>query len=90
MHLIDAGNRNLRYLGDLIQLLVVDCDTDAAGFLWNTHEGARPRLRGVLNEAGGEIGVQDGICLFGEHWVQSVGSRLNRLSPGGHLDFERS
>ena len=44
----------------------------------------------MLDEASGEVGVQDGIYLFGEDWVQSVGARLNRLSPWGHLDFGRA
>ena len=44
----------------------------------------------MLDEASGELGVQDSIYLFGEDWVQSVGARLNRLSPWGHLDFERA
>ena len=44
----------------------------------------------MLDEASGEIRVQDGIYLFGKDWVQSVGARLNRLSPWGHPDFERT
>ena len=42
-HLVDAGDRNLWDLGDLIQFLVVDCDSDAARFLRDTYERARPR-----------------------------------------------
>ena len=30
-------------LGDLIQFLIVDCDSDAARFLWDAHEGTGPR-----------------------------------------------
>ena len=78
-HPVDAGNRNLRNLGDLVQFLVVDCDADAIRFLRDPHEGARPRRRGVLNETGREIGVQNGVYLFGEDWVKFVGARLNRL-----------
>ena len=59
-------------------------------FFGYAHEGARPRRRGVLDEAGCEIGVQNDVCLFGEDWVKSVGVRLNRLSPWRHLDFERT
>ena len=44
----------------------------------------------MLNEASGEGEVQDGIYLFRKEWVQSVGARLDRLSPWGHLDFERA
>ena len=44
----------------------------------------------MLNEAGCEIGVQNGVFLFGEDWAKSVGTRLNRLSPWRHLDFERT
>ena len=80
----------MRNHGDLVQFLVVDCDSDDTRFLVDAHEGARPRRRGVLNEAGCEIGVQNGVYLFGEDWVESVGTRLNRLSPWRHLDFERT
>ena len=89
-HLVDAGDRNLRNLGDLVQFLVVDCYLDAIRFLRDAHEGARPRRRRVLNELGCEIGVQNGVCLFGEDWVKSVGVRLNRLSSWRYLDFERT
>ena len=77
-------------LGDLVELLVVDCDTDAARLFWDAHKGARPRRRGVLNEAGREVGVQDGVYLFGEDRIKPVGARLNRLGPRGYLDFKRS
>ena len=89
-HLVDAGDRNLRDLGDLVQFLVVDCDSDATRFLRDARKGARPRRRGVLNAAGCEIGVQNGVCLFGEDWIKSVGARLIRLSPWRYLDFERT
>ena len=42
-HLVDAGNRNLWDLGDLVQFLVVDCDVDATRFLRDAHKGTRPR-----------------------------------------------
>ena len=58
-------------------------------FLGRT-QGARPRRRGVLNEAGREVGVQDGVELFGEDRVKPIGARLNRLGSRGYLDFERS
>ena len=80
----------MRNLGDLVQFLVVDCDSDATQFARDAHEGARQRRRGLLNEAGCEIGVQNNVCLFGEDWVKSVGARLNRLSPWRYLDFERT
>ena len=51
-HLVDAGNRILGDIGGFVELLVVDCDADAARFVWDAHKGARPRRRGVLNEAG--------------------------------------
>ena len=50
-------------LGDLIQFLVVDCDSDAARFLLNTYEGAQLRRRRVQDEASGEVGVQDGAAV---------------------------
>ena len=89
-HLVDAGGRNLRNLGDLVQFLVVDCDSDATRFLRDAHKEARPRRRGVLNEAACEIGIQNGVCLFGEDWGKSVGARLNRLSPWRYLEFEQT
>ena len=70
-------------------ILVVDCDSDATRFLRDAHEGARRRRRGVLNETGREIRVQNSVYLFGENTVKSVGTRLKRLSPWRLLDFER-
>ena len=59
-------------------------------FFWDAHKGARPRRRGELNEAGREVGVQDGVYLFGEDRIKSVGARLNRLGPRGYPDFKRT
>ena len=89
-HLVDAGNRSLWDLGDFVELLVVDCDADAARVFWDAHKGARSRRCGVLNEAGREIGIQYGVYLFGEDRIKSVGARLNRLGPRGYLDFKRT
>ena len=70
--------------------MIVDGDADVARFFCNAHKGARPRRRGVLNEAGREVGVQDGVYLFGEDRIKPVGARLNRLGPRGYLDFKRT
>ena len=80
----------MRNLGDLVQFLVVDCDSDATRFLRDAHGRARPRRRGVLNETGREIGVQNGVYLFEEYWVKCLGTRLNRLGAWRYLDFERT
>ena len=82
--LIDEGDRNLGNFGDLIQFLVVDCNSNAIGFLRNTYEGGRPPRRGVLDEAGGKVRVQDGIWLLREGRVQSVlgAIRLVEFPPG--------
>ena len=56
------GDRDLWDLVDLVQFLTVDCDSDAAVFIWNAYEGAGPRRRGVLHDAGGEVRVQHGVC----------------------------
>ena len=40
--LIDAGDRNLGGFSDLIQFLVINGDSNAAGFLRNAYEGAGP------------------------------------------------
>ena len=87
-HLVDAGNCNLWDLGDFVELLVFDCDADAARFVWGAHKGARPRRRGVLNEAGRERGVKYGVYLFGEDRIKFVGARLSRLGPRGYFDFK--
>ena len=62
---------------DLVQFLVVDCDSDATRFLRDAHEGASPRARRRLNEAGGNMRVQDGVCLLREGRVQSIRARLD-------------
>ena len=69
---------------------MVDCDADAALFFWDAHKGARPRRRGVLNEADREVGVQDGVYLFGEDRIKPIGAQLNRLGLRGCLDSKRS
>ena len=33
-YIVDTGNCDLRHLGDLVQFLVVDGDTDAARLFW--------------------------------------------------------
>ena len=43
---------------------------------------ASPRARGRLNEAGGKVRVQDGVCLLR---VQSVRAGLIGCVPGGTL-----
>ena len=58
---------------------IVDCGSNATGFLRDAHEGAPPRARGMLNEAGSKVKVQDAICLLREGRVQSVRARLDRL-----------
>ena len=44
----------------------------------------------MLDETGCNVGVEDGIDLFGKHWVQSVRARLNRLCSWGNFNFEGS
>ena len=70
--------------------MIVDCDLDATRFLWNAYEGAAPRRRGVLDEASGEVSVENGVDLILKDRVQTVRARLNRLCPGRDLDFKRS
>ena len=44
----------------------------------------------MLDEPSCNIGVEDGVDLFGEDWVQSVRARLDRLSSWGNFNFEGS
>ena len=39
-YFIDARDCDLRDFGNLVQFLVVNCDTDTAGFLWYAYQGA--------------------------------------------------
>ena len=66
------GNRYLWYFCYLIQFLIVGRDSDATGYFWNAHEGAGPWRGGVLDESGGEIGIENDAYLFREDRVQSV------------------
>ena len=48
----------------LLSFFIVDCGSNATGFLRDTYEGASPRARGRLNEADGKVRVQDDVCLL--------------------------
>ena len=72
----------------LLSFFVVDCDSNATGLLRDAYEGASPRARGRLNDAGDKVRVQDGVCLLREGRVQSVRARLDRLCSGRDLDFK--
>ena len=62
--LVDAWDRDLRYVGDLVKFLVVYRDLNAAGYFWDPDERAGPWRSGVLYEARGDERVQYGIGLF--------------------------
>ena len=80
------GEYNLCDLSDLVQVLVVDGDSDAARF--DAYQGARPRRRGMLNESGSSVRVEDAVDLFRKDWVQSVRARLNWLYSWGNVNPE--
>ena len=43
----------------------------------------------MLDEAGGNVRVQDYVCLLRAYRVQSVRAQLDWLYSGRDLDFER-
>ena len=51
------------------------------------HDGAGPRGRGKLDEAGGNVRIQDDVRLLREDRVQSVRARLDRLCSRRDLDL---
>ena len=63
--LVDARDRDLGYVGDLVKFLVDDRDSNAAGVFGDADERAGPWRSGVLYEARGDVRVQYGIGLFG-------------------------
>ena len=63
-YFVDAGNCDLWDLGDLVQVLVVDCDSDAARRFGDAYQGARPRGAGMLDEASSNVGIKNGVDLF--------------------------
>ena len=68
--------------------MIADRDSNATKLLRNIYKGAGLRERGVLDEAGGKLRVQDGVCLLREDTVQSVRARLDRLCSRRDLDFK--
>ena len=62
--LIGAGDRNRVNSVTLFSFFIVDCGPNATGFLRDAYEGTSPRARGRLNEAGGKVRAQDGVCLL--------------------------
>ena len=89
-HFVDARDCDLWDLGDLVQFLVVDCDTDAVRLCWYIYRGTRPRGSGMLDETGCNVGVENGVDLFRKDWVQSVRARLDRLCSWENFNFEGS
>ena len=69
----------------LFSFFVVDCGSNATGFLREAYEATSPQALRRLNEAGGKVRVQDGVCLLR---VQSVRAGLDRLCSGQDLDFK--
>ena len=69
----------------LLFYFIFDCGSNANILLRDAYEGASPRARKRLNEAGGKVRVQDGVCLLR---VQSVRAGLDRLCSGRDLDFK--
>ena len=67
---------------------IFGCGLNVTGFLRDAYEGASPRARRRLNEAGGNVRVQDGVCLLREGRVQSVRARLDRWCSGRDLTFK--
>ena len=84
-YFVDAGNCDLWDLGDLVQFLVVDGDTNAARLFSYAYQEASPRGSGMLDETGCNVGVENGVDLFREDWVQSVRARLDLLCSWGSL-----
>ena len=56
---------------------------------FGTHSEVGPRGREMLDEAGGNVRVQDDVCLLRAYRVQSVRARLDWLYSGRDLGFER-
>ena len=63
--LVDAWDRDLGYVDDLVEFLVVYRYVKAAGFFWYADKRAEPWRSGVLDETRGDVRVQYGIALFG-------------------------
>ena len=62
--LIGVGDRNRVNSMTLLSFFIVDCGSNAPGFLRDAYKGASPRARGRLSEAGGKVRDQDGVCLL--------------------------
>ena len=86
--LVSAGDRNRVNSVILLLFFIVDCGSNATGFLRDAYEGASPLARGRMDEAGGKVRVQDGVCLLREGQLQSLRARLDRLYSGRELDFK--
>ena len=72
--LIGAGNRNRvnSVTFFFFSFFIFDCGSNATGFFRDTYMEASPRARRRLDEAGGNVRVQYGVCLLREGRVQSV------------------
>ena len=75
---VDSGYGELFLNADVVQLLVVDHESNSTRFLWDDNHRAH-LLRGrMLYEAGREIPVYNRVHLFGHERVYAVGARGHR------------
>ena len=63
-YFVDAGNCDLWDLGNRVQVLVVNVDSDVARRFGDAYQGARLRRSGMLNEASSNVVIKDDVDLF--------------------------
>ena len=86
--LVDAGDGKLSEGADGVQLLVVDGDPDASILLGDGDHGAGVGRSGMLDQAGGQVLVKDGVRLFGEYGVYPVWTGGDRGAARGYGNLE--
>ena len=86
---MDSRDGELAKDAEFCQLLVVDCDSDATGFLRKDNHGARQWRRRVLDEACGEELVQIRVHFLGSRTVNTVGPRRDGRAVRRNRNLER-
>ena len=86
---VDPGYGELSEDTDVIQLLVVDSETNPARFLGYDDHRARVGRGGVLYEPGRKVFVQNSVHLLGHDGIHAIGARGHWWASRRNRNLER-
>ena len=76
--MVDSGYGELSKNADVVQLFVVDRESNSTRFPWDDNHRARVWRGEMLHKAGREIPVKNGVHLFGHARIHAVAAGRHR------------